>query len=120
MHNGGDADCWLLWYGEFLTLDGMLGQWQQYQDWQAQGLPFDWGTGHIPVTDNSGTHLLLDIGSPQGDGYGRVLLFEHESDGPEEVAQSWAAFLTQLAGDLEAGRYMWFAAEDCVGLPGMW
>jgi cell wall assembly regulator SMI1 len=120
LHDGGDADCWLLWYGEFLTLDGMATQWQQYQDWGAEGLPFDWDVGYLPVTDNSGTHLIVDIGSPPAEGYGRVLLFEHESDGPEEVAPSWAAFLSQLATDLEGGQYVYFPAEGCVGLPGMW
>ena len=35
LHNGGD--CWILWYGEFLTLNSILDQWNMYREMQSRG-----------------------------------------------------------------------------------
>ena len=82
LHDGGS--CWILWYGELLTLDRIEQQWREYRDRQASGdyavdgdpswAPLDidgpikpvfWNTKRIYVTDNSGDHLTLDLDPPE-------------------------------------------------------
>lgn len=138
LHDGGE-DCWILWHGELLTLDRILKEWNMYRDWQAQKgyadplsedwvprsiegpiKPIFWNTKRIYVTDNSGDHLTLDLDPPKDGCYGQVLDHSHEV-GPEKVlAQSWSAYLSQVASDLEAGKYVYVEDEDTVAPPGMY
>jgi cell wall assembly regulator SMI1 len=137
LHNGGE--CWLLWYGELLTVDAILSQWNMYREWQSHGTyavadsedwaansidgpikPIFWNTRRIYITDNSGDHLTLDLDPPADGHYGQVIDHSHEV-GPQEVlASSWFGFLSTLADDLEAGKYVYVEDEDTVALPRMY
>jgi cell wall assembly regulator SMI1 len=139
LHDGTSEDGWILWYGELLTLEAMLKQWSMYRDWQARGQyaipgssdwttnaidgpikPIFWNVKRLFITDNSGTHLTLDLDPPLEGQYGQVFDHSHEV-GPERVlAPSWSAFLNEFADDLEAGKYVYFEEEDTVALPGMY
>ncbi len=135
LHNGGD--CGLLWYGELLTLDGVLRQWAMYKDWQRSGeyatadwkvedsidkhiRPVFWDSFRLPLTDNSGDHLMLDLQPASGGDVGQIFSHSHEV-GPEQVlASSWSEFLTKVVTDLEAGKYVFVEEEDVVAPPGMY
>jgi cell wall assembly regulator SMI1 len=139
LHDGGNESCWILWYGELLSLDAMLKQWTMYRDWQMRGeyavpesddwtaravdgpiKPEFWNIHRLFVTDNCGDHLTLDFDPPPKGNYGQVFHHSHEV-GPETVlAPSWSAFLNQLADDLHAGKYVYAKEEDTVALPGMY
>jgi cell wall assembly regulator SMI1 len=139
LHGGGSEDCWILWYGELLTLAGMLTQWTMYRDMQARGeyavpgdaawtadasagpiKPLFWNTRRLFVTDNCGDHLTLDLDPPPAGNYGQVLDHSHEVGPKNVLAPSWSAFLNQVADDLEAGKYVYIEAANTVALPGMW
>jgi cell wall assembly regulator SMI1 len=137
--NDGGTDAWILWHGELLTLDKIREQWEMYREWQANGdyavegdedwtpnaidgpiKPIFWNVRRLPITDNGGDHLALDLDSPPDGHYGQVIDHSHEV-GPERVvAPSWSVFLSQLADDLEAGTYVYARREDTVALPGMY
>src|SRR5688572_23801642 len=84
LHDGTDETSSILWYGELLTLDEILRQWNMYRDWQARRKyavpgskkwvppfidgpikPIWWNTKRIYVTDSSGDHLTLDLDPPE-------------------------------------------------------
>jgi len=139
LHDGGSEYGWILWYGELLSIDAMLKQWTMYRDWQASGeyaapgstdwatesiegpiKPIFWNVKRLFITNNSGNHLTLDLDPPQEGNHGQVFYHSHEVGSEKLLAPSWAAFLDQLADDLEAGKYIYVAAEDVVALPGMY
>lgn len=129
-----DGDGW--WVpnrnGELLSLDGILGQWRMYSDWQAKGeyatddwraddvrgpiKPVFWNKKRIYVTDNSGDHLTLDLDPPPGGRYGQVLHHSHEVGPTEVVASGWGEFLRVLVDDLESGKYVYLEREGSLEL----
>ncbi len=137
LHNGGD--CWILWYGELLTLNSILDQWNMYREMQSRGeyavlgddgwsadsidgpiKPVFWNPKRICVTDNSGDHLILDLDPPDDGQRGQIIDHSHEV-GPQTIlASSWGDFLQKLADDLEAGEYVYVEEEETVALPGMY
>ena len=137
LHNGGD--CWILWYGELLTLNSILDQWNMYREMQSRGeyavlsddgwsansidgpiKPVFWNPKRICVTDNSGDHLILDLDPPDDGQRGQIIDHSHEV-GPQTIlASSWGDFLQKLADDLEAGEYVYVEEEEMVALPGMY
>ncbi len=75
--------------------------------------PVWWCPGWIPVThDGAGNGACIDLDPAPGGTPGQVVDFAH---GPERrvLAKSFAAWLTQLAEDLESGRWRW--SEDDEG-----
>lgn len=136
VHNGG-YDSWLLYHGELLSIEGLLEQWEMYTHWQTDehwGLgeewrPFDiegpikpiwWNPKRIPLTDNSGDHIMIDLDPPENGKYGQVLEHDHEVGPTRVLADSWYEWLRQIANDLEAGKYIYVEEEDIVALPGMY
>lgn len=122
IHDGGGW--WVPWrHGDLLSLDQIIQQWKSYSDWQAKGeyatadwtataiegpiKPIFWNRRRIYITDNSGNHLTLDLDPPPDGGYGQVLYHSHEVGPTEVVAPSWADFLSDLAVDLESGKYIY-------------
>jgi cell wall assembly regulator SMI1 len=124
LHDGGD-----FWvppsYGDLLCLDEILDQWRGHRarqrdegyglgpDWVPAEIrgpirPVFWSARRLFVTDNSGTHLTLDLDPPAGGAYGQVLYHNAESGPTEVLAPSWGGFLGRLARDLEEGRYVYF------------
>jgi cell wall assembly regulator SMI1 len=136
LHNGGG---WILWYGELLSTDAILAQWTAYRDMQNKGeyaiagspdwethsivgpiKPYFWSPKRLYVTDGSGDHLTLDLDPPHNGIYGQVFHQSHEVGPMNVLAQSWSAFLEQVADDLDAGKYVYIADEDTVCPPGMY
>jgi cell wall assembly regulator SMI1 len=122
LHDGGDNFWFHSTSGEFLSLAGMLKQWKTYrqaqrqgeyatEDWEASDIegpikPVFWNTKRIVVTDNSGDHWTLDLDPPQDGAYGQILDHSHEVGPTQVLAGSWAELLSQLAVDLENGKYL--------------
>jgi cell wall assembly regulator SMI1 len=123
IHDGGGW--WVPWrHGELLSLAGVLAQWRMYSEWQAKGdyatnewtandikgpiKPVFWNKKRIYVTDNSGDHVTLDLDPPPEGRYGQVLYHSHEVGPREVLATSWAQFLSDLAVDLESGKYIYY------------
>jgi len=69
-----------------------------------------WNPRRIPVTDNSGFHVMLDL-DPTADGqYGQAIEFAEE--GPTKViAASWADYLDGLANGLESRKLVFVDGE---------
>src|SRR5262245_4309589 len=51
--------------------------------------------------------------------YGQIIDHCHEIGPKSLLAASWLAWLSQLADDLEAGRYVYVEAEETVAPPSM-
>lgn len=122
IHDGGYW--WVLPnFGELLPVGEIERQWSMYRDWQQEGTygndssnweaedihgpikPIFWNVKRIPITDNSGDHLMLDL-DPPGDGtYGQIIDHSHEVGPKRVVAASWSEFLANLVDDLESGKY---------------
>jgi cell wall assembly regulator SMI1 len=122
IHDGG-KDFWFTpTSGEFLSLDGMLKQWKllrqaqrkgEYatEDWEAHDVegpirPVFWSAGWIFVTDNSGDHWTLDLDPPEDGTYGQVFDHSHEVGPTQVLAKSWTELLSQLAVDMENGKFL--------------
>lgn len=136
LHNGGRGT-WLLYHGTFLSLSQIAGLWKTYHDRQEKNgygkgsnwAPLDpqgpvkpiwWNPKRIPLTDNSGDHLMLDLDPATGGAYGQIVEFSHEMGPVEVVAPSWAAWLKQVADYLEAGKYTYIKKEKVVAPPAMY
>lgn len=131
LHDGGDGSMPPN-EGEFLSLDQILQQWKMYKGWQEEGnyanddwpprdikgpiKPIFWNLKRIPITDNSGDHLILDLDPPKEGVYGQIIHHNHEVGPTEVLAPSWADFLRQLVEDLESGKYVYFEDEGCLEL----
>lgn len=62
------------------------------------------------VRDWGGNNLAVDLApGPKGQ-WGQIILFGRDYDTKYVVARSWAAFLAQVADDLNSGK--WFVDED--------
>ena len=137
MHNGGAAGQFepasLVHYGPFLSLDGMLSQWKFHREMEEDGEyeereleildePIDpiWmPMTRLPITDNSGDHLLIDTLSEAGTN-GQIISYSHEIGPDSVVAESWFDFLCELADDLETGEYEYNEEEETVCPLGMY
>jgi cell wall assembly regulator SMI1 len=119
--------------GELLSLEGILGQWKMYSEWQASGTyavgedwrpsdmkgsikPVFWNRQRIYVTDNSGDHLTIDLDPPTDGTYGQVLDHSHELGPTEVIASSWGEFLRNLVEELETGMYIYLRHEGQLRL----
>lgn len=79
-------------------------------DWKVRDChgpikPIFWSAKRIPVTDNSGDHLILDLDPPADGVNGQVIHHSHEVGPLQVLASSWADFLANLVDDLESGKY---------------
>jgi len=103
------------------SLGVMLGEWEEHRS-----ISEDLGNQRDPKTANTGVKpfflhaawipIAVDIGGnsicvdldPAADGIlGQILERNHELDTPERITDSYAAWLSQLADDFEAGRYVY-------------
>lgn len=64
-----------------------------------------WNCHWVPLTwDGGGDHLCLDFDPAPGGVTGQIICFSHEVGPVNVVANSWRAYLEQVATDLETGR----------------
>lgn len=138
LHNGSEGT-FLLWHGELLSLEGIAQTRREYLWWQEQE---GWGAGEdyemedivgpgpikplwwtplrLPLTDNSGDHVLADFDPAEGGQRGQIIANSHET-GPSRVrADTFAEWLLEMAEGLESGKYVYVQAEMTVAPPGMW
>jgi len=121
VHDGSDA-VGLFPSGDYLSLDGMLHQYQVWKRLVGEGAfagrvseprgpirPVHYDLRWVPLTHNGGgDHTLIDLAPADGGKVGQLIDFSHET-GPEGVAaDSLAEYLSRLADALEAG------AGECV------
>lgn len=113
----GSGDQTLFPSGEYLSLDGMLGQYKVWKELVEDGTlvsgaaspegPIrndDYNLKWIPLThDGGGDHTLIDLDPAEGGKVGQLINLSHET-GPEEVAApNLAEYLSDLADALESG-----------------
>ena len=117
LHDGGD--CWLFWFGDFMSLDAIERQWLMYSEWQANAIsgpikPILWNKKRIYLTDNSGDHLTLDLDPAESGNYGQLIDHCHEV-GPETVvAASWLDFLRLMIDGLQNGTISYSPDDETV------
>jgi cell wall assembly regulator SMI1 len=130
IHNGGVS----LFVGmseSFLPLADVVGDWFVYQDLKEHQSgwaetppgfltdperkrppiqPVWWHEKLIPfATDGAGNTWCVDLDPTPGGQVGQIIDWDHE-DGPTRVLfPSFQALLSQLAHDLEAGKYLFFS-----------
>jgi cell wall assembly regulator SMI1 len=122
-HNGTENN-FILYHGEVLSIQEMTRRWRMYYDWQQKAgfgrgndwrteeivgpiKPVWWSPRRIPVTDNSGDHIFLDLDPAEKGHYGQVIDHSHEVGPMRLLATSFAAWLKGVADDLEQGNYVW-------------
>jgi cell wall assembly regulator SMI1 len=131
IHNGG-ASLTSTMSVAYLSLDEIVGTWYMYQELSALDLyedqpkwaerppgfvkykisnpppiqPLWWHPKLIPFAeDGAGNNWCVDLDPAPGGHVGQVVDWDHE-DGPTKVVfTSFAALLSRLADDMEAGRY---------------
>ncbi len=115
-------------YGELLPLERVAELWQMYGEALAEGdfadldraalsatdsaaqiKPLFWSAARIPLTERSEDHLLLDLDPAPAGVVGQIILHERAAGPRAVIAASWAELLSQLADDLEDGRYIFDA-----------
>jgi len=129
MHNGLDGSS-LLHYGEFLSLEFLLGEHSTTPrpgDLGADNAPHDlsgpikptwWSLMRVKIIDNSGDGVMVDLDLAPGGTVGQVILFDHERGPRRVLAPSFAEWLARLARALEAGKLAWDPAGTQVAPPG--
>jgi cell wall assembly regulator SMI1 len=137
LHNGGLDHTSILWYGELLSLSQILQRWRTLCEWQAEdgwGLgdawkpeeiqgpikPSWWNPKRIPLVDNDGDFLILDLDPPGNGQHGQIIEHSHETGPASVLADGWSQWLTMVANDLEANKYVYVEEEDTVAPPGMY
>lgn len=135
LHNGQLDDGFLLYHGELLSVEQIEWVWQMYSDMQRDedwGLsegyethalqgpirPVHWDALRIPLTDNSGNAVMLDLLPAEGGLVGQLIEFDHETGPQGVIAPSFAAWLGQLADELEAGKHVYNEEAGWVAPPG--
>ncbi len=129
LHNGqaadgvGFIDGW-----ELLSLARVRDEWSVWKDLLDSG-DFDdahsepegpivrdwWNAKWIPLTySGSGDHHCLDLNPAPGGNIGQIIVMWHDDAARPLVAPNFKAWLETLAGDLEAGKYVF--SEDYGGL----
>jgi cell wall assembly regulator SMI1 len=123
LHDGGKTEsAWILSHGDLLSIERIGALWsinREMQDDDGWGLgddyrperrdprmkPIWWSKARIPLTDNGGNGLHVDLDPTFAGTRGQILEMDHEI-GPERVlAPSWSRFLETWADELEAGEY---------------
>jgi cell wall assembly regulator SMI1 len=118
IHNGG---CCLPPWQETLSLADMVGTWGMFKEYWDQDdhdpfldkppgpvQPFHWHPKWIPFlwSGYGGEYLCFDLAPGPGGQLGQVVRRLHESDPAEFIANSFEVLLSQVADDLEAGKYL--------------
>lgn len=136
LHNG-SQETFLLFHGELLSLERILRQRREYLQWQEQD---GWGTGEeyategiegpikpvwwnplrLPLTDNSGDHIIADFDPADGGQPGQIIEHSHETGPSRALARTFAEWLLEIAEGLENGQYVYDETEMTVAPPGMW
>lgn len=69
--------------------------------------PLWWNSRWIPVTFNgSGDLQCIDLDPAEGGKIGQIVVYRHDDEIRECVAESLTAWLNQLATDMEDGKYV--------------
>jgi cell wall assembly regulator SMI1 len=134
LHNGSE-DTFLLDHGPLLPLAEVLRQRDQYRQWQEQEgwgrseayatevvggaiKPAWWNPLRLPLTDNSGDHIIADFDPSEGGCPGQIIEHDHEVGPRGVLAPSFGEWLAAIAEGLEAGKYVYHEEEQTVAPPG--
>jgi cell wall assembly regulator SMI1 len=65
-----------------------------------------WNKGWLPIAgDGGGDSVCIDLSPATGGSIGQIIIFHHDDGDRPVLASSFESWLTELAGNLEAGRY---------------
>jgi cell wall assembly regulator SMI1 len=122
--NDGLGGKWLLHYGEFFSLAGLVDAWQAHRSLEqsqraqmARGgwVPVDltgpirpvwWSPRRIQITGIGGTDgLMTDLDPAAGGVSGQLIEFDHEVGPRRVLAPNFTAWLERIAAGLEADRF---------------
>jgi cell wall assembly regulator SMI1 len=129
MHDGLDGSS-LLHYGEFLSLEFLLGEHSTTprpgepgadvapHDLSGPIKPTWWSLMRAKIVDNSGDGVMVDLDPAPGGTVGQIILFDHEMGPRRVLAPSFAEWLARLARALEAGKLAWHPVNTQVEPPG--
>jgi cell wall assembly regulator SMI1 len=134
LRHDGLGGSWLLYFGEFLSLAGLVMQWEWYAEMERTADPADplyqtkaisgpikpvwWSSLRLPITDNSGNHTMIDLDPPSGGAVGQVIEYDHEVGPTRVLAPSFATWLARIATALETGKLVWNDKHGQVAPPG--
>lgn len=122
LHNGQDPNTPGLIFGLYLLpLSDALNEWRSWRkidkdnndlktgakSYPSGAVQLDYANpAWIPLTHDHGSgYLGVDLAPAAKGSKGQVITFGRNDEGHLVAASSWADFLTQLAGRLEAGKY---------------
>ena len=122
IHNGDPQ--WIRTHptGHLLSLDEIIKNWKMREKFVEEGYVIDsdfvncdprirrvgWDLKWIPITDNgSGNPICVDLHPTKKGAVGQVFDFINYRGPVSILGVSFGDFLTKLADDLEAGRYIW-------------
>lgn len=125
LHDGTGSG-YLAHFGNVMSLQEIEAVWKRYCQWQKEngyGLGADWEVHQleapevkrifwnplrIPLTDNGGGDPnLIDMDPTKHGTLGQIIHQSHEVGPTDLLAPSFAAWLEQIADDLEAGVYVY-------------
>lgn len=125
MHDGLDGS-FLLYYGEFLSLQFLLGEHATTPRPGDPGTdvapheltgpikPTWWSLMRVKILDNSGDGVMVDLDPAPGGSVGQLILFDHEMGPRRVIATTFTEWLDRIARALEAGRLAWDPVAEWV------
>jgi cell wall assembly regulator SMI1 len=133
LHNGSRQGLFLI-YGPPLSLQEARDQRTRLGEARTKGIcpnsdeepleslrgmkPVHWTPLWIPLTENSGDHVFLDLDPAPGGIRGQIIDFGR-AEGPRRLlGQSWSEWPANLADQLDRGKWVYDAAEEVVAPPG--
>jgi cell wall assembly regulator SMI1 len=119
IHNGqkGNANTGFINGWDFLSLIGIVSEWQDWVDMGEFNEPFskpekgiknDWFNNKwLPLTSNGNSdHHCLDLDPDQDGKYGQIIMLWHDDPLRSLQADNFTEFLSNFADDLENGGYL--------------
>jgi cell wall assembly regulator SMI1 len=133
IHDGTAQRSNLLYYGEVQTLaqiEKTMRMYRQMQEEEEFGVeepermrpegaikPYSWSPLRIPVTDNCGVHVLIDLDPDAAGTMGQALDFQYAAGPLVILARSWSDWLAEVADRLEDGTYVFNEESGYVEPP---
>lgn len=106
---------------EWSMLKGLLddGEFAGSQSRPQSGVRDDWwNPGWVPIAGNGGgDSFCLDMAPDEGGSVGQVIYFFHDMKNRPLIAPSFSAWLEELAGGLESGRYVFDEDNGIIETP---